>query len=109
MLLNQTDKAVDEELEAISTIYSSTETDIRYNESSYEYLPEKLQKPPEKQRRVYSLDFECLMFRMLKFSWNYIVLNEFRWNLIKSFMIIIEYKIIKMQLMLKQKKYIIQT
>ena len=41
MLLNQTDVAVDEELEAISTIYNSTETDIGYNESSYEYLPEK--------------------------------------------------------------------
>ena len=38
MLLNQTDMAVDEELEkVIITIYSSTETDIGDNESGYEY------------------------------------------------------------------------
>ena len=38
MLLNQTDVAVDEELEkVIITIYSSTETDIGDNELDYEY------------------------------------------------------------------------
>ena len=38
MLLNQTDVAVDEELEkVIITIYSSTETDIGDNELGYEY------------------------------------------------------------------------
>ena len=38
MLLNQTDVAVDEELEkVIITIYSSTETDIGDNEPGYEY------------------------------------------------------------------------
>ena len=69
MLLNQTDVVVHEELEkVIISIYSSTETDIGVNESGYEYPPEKLQKPPVKQRRVYSLDFECILFRMLKFS-----------------------------------------
>ena len=39
MLLNQTDVAVDEELEkVIITIYSCTETDIGDNESGYEYI-----------------------------------------------------------------------
>ena len=38
MLLNQTDVAVDEELEmVVITVYSSTETDMGYNESGYEY------------------------------------------------------------------------
>ena len=38
MLLNQTDVVVDMELEkVIITIYSSIETDIRDNESDYEY------------------------------------------------------------------------
>ena len=38
MFLNQTDVAVDEELEkVIITIYSSTETDIGDNELGYEY------------------------------------------------------------------------
>ena len=38
MLVNQTDWAVDEELEkVIIAIYSSTETDIWDNESGYEY------------------------------------------------------------------------
>ena len=69
MLINQTDVAVDEELEkVIITIYSSTETGIRDNESGYEFYPEKLKKPPEKQRRVYNLDFECILFRKLKVS-----------------------------------------
>ena len=69
MLLNQTDVAVDEELEkVIITIYSSTETDIRDNESGYGYSPEKLQKPPVKQRRVYRLDLEFILFRTLKLS-----------------------------------------
>ena len=55
MLLHQHDVAVDEELEkVIITIDSSTERDF----GDYETLPEKLQKPPVKQRRVYSLD-EC--------------------------------------------------
>ena len=38
---------------------------------------------------------------MLKISWIYIDHNEIRWNLIK----IIEYKITKIQLMLKQQRY----
>ena len=39
MLINQTNVAVDEELEkVIITIYSSTETDIGDNESGYEYF-----------------------------------------------------------------------
>ena len=77
MLLNQTDLVVDGELEkVVITIYSSTQTDIGDNESGYEYSPEKLQKPPVKQRRVYRLDFECILFRNVKFSRNYIVLNK---------------------------------
>ena len=104
MLLSQTDVAVDEELEkVIITIYSSTETDIG-DESGYEYSPEKLQKPPVKQRRVYSLNFECILFRMLKFSWNYIDLNEIRCQ--KSNKIIIEYKTQKCNLRLNRKKNI---
>ena len=74
MLLNQTDVAVDGRLEkVIITIDNSTQTSRATSN-----LPEKIQKPPAKQRRVYSLDFECILFRMLKFSWNYIVLNESR-------------------------------
>ena len=85
MLPNQTDVAVDEELEkVIVTIYSSTETDIGMTSQATSTLPEKLQKHPVKQRRVYSLDFECILFRMLKFIWNYIVFIEIRWNLLKS-------------------------
>ena len=61
--------AVDEELEkVIITIYSNTEIDIGDNEWAASTLLEKLQKPPVKQRRVYSLDFECILFQMLKFS-----------------------------------------
>ena len=38
MLLNQTDVALDEELEkVVITIYSSTETDIVDNDSGFEY------------------------------------------------------------------------
>ena len=37
------------------------------------------------------LGWECTLFRMLKFSWNYVDLNEIRWNLIKF----IDYKIKK--------------
>ena len=38
MLLNQTDVAVDEELEkVVITVYSSAETDMGDNESGYEY------------------------------------------------------------------------
>ena len=102
MLLNQTDVVVDEDLEkVIIPIDSSTEGTLSRATST---LTEKLQKPPMKQRRVYSWD-ECTQFWMLKISWNYIVLNEIRWNqwnLIKR----IEYKItkIKTQLMLKQNK-----
>ena len=71
MLLNQTDVAVDEDLEkVIIPIDSSTEGTMSRATST---LPEKLQKPPVS---VYSLD-ECTRFRMLKFSWNHIVLNEF--------------------------------
>ena len=74
MLLNQTDVAVDEELEkVIISIDSSTQ-----RSRATSTLSEKLQKPPAKQRRVYSLNFECILFQMLKFSWNYIVLNEIR-------------------------------
>ena len=52
MRLNQTDVAVDVELEkVIITIYSNTETSRAPSTP-----PEKLQEPPVKQRRVYSLD-----------------------------------------------------
>ena len=37
MLLNKTDVAVDEVLEKVIAIYSSTETDIGDNGSGYEY------------------------------------------------------------------------
>ena len=68
-LLNQTDVAVVEELEkVIINIYSSTETDIGTTSRATSTLPEKLRQPPVKQRCVYSLDFECILFRMLKFS-----------------------------------------
>ena len=68
MLLNQTDVAVDEELEkVILAIDSSTETDFGDCESGYEYSSRETTEPPVKQRRVYSLD-ECILIRMLKFS-----------------------------------------
>ena len=69
MLPNQTDVEVDEELEkVIITIDSSTEADIGDHEWARNTLPEKLQIPPVKQRPVYNLDFECTLFRMLKFN-----------------------------------------
>ena len=59
MLLNRTDVAVDKELEkVIITIGSSTEKSGTTSRAT-NTLPEKLQKPPVKQRRVYSLDFDC--------------------------------------------------
>ena len=65
MLLNQTNVVVDENLEmVIIPIDSSTEGTMSRATCA---LPEKLQKPPVKQRRVYSLD-ECTRFRMLKIS-----------------------------------------
>ena len=86
MLLTQTDVAVDEELEkVIISIFSSTETDIGNNESGYEYSPEKLQKPPVNQRRVYCLEFECTLFQMLKLTKITLFLMKFdAGNLIKS-------------------------
>ena len=54
MLLNQTD--VDEDSEVIITIDSSTETDLGTMSRATITLPEKLQKPHVKQRRVYSLE-----------------------------------------------------
>ena len=69
MLLNQTDVEVNEELEkVIITIDSSTEADIGDHEWARSTLPEKPQIPPVKQRHVYNLDFECTLFRMLKFN-----------------------------------------
>ena len=68
MLLNQNDVAVDEEKVIIIATDSSTETDFGEYESSYDSsltLPAKLQKPPVKQRRVFSLT-EYILFRMLK-------------------------------------------
>ena len=57
--------AVDEDLEkVIIPIDSSTEGTMSRATST---LPEKLQKPPAKQMRAYSLN-ECNRFRMLKFS-----------------------------------------
>ena len=79
MLLNQTDVAVDEELEkVILTIGSSTEN-IGDNESGYEYSSGETTETSGETEA-------CLQFglRMLKFSWNYIVLNEIRWHLIQS-------------------------
>ena len=69
MLLSQTDVAVDEKLENViitmtAALRQTSETMSRATST----LPEKLQKPQVKQRRVYSLDFECILFRMLKFS-----------------------------------------
>ena len=65
MFLIQTDAVVDEDLEVvIIRIDSSTEGTMSRVMNT---LPEKLQKPPVKQRRVYSLD-ECIRFRMLKIS-----------------------------------------
>ena len=65
MLLNQSDAVVDEDLErVIITIDRCTEGTMSRDTSA---LPEKLQKSPVKQRRVYSLD-ECTRFRTLKFS-----------------------------------------
>ena len=59
MLLNQTDVAVDEGLEkATITIDSSTSGTTSRATST---LPEKLQKPPVKQRGVYNLDFEYIV------------------------------------------------
>ena len=60
MLLNQTDVVVDEHLDKITIpIDSSTEGTMSRATST---LPEKLQKPPVKQRHVYySLD-ECTRF-----------------------------------------------
>ena len=88
---------VDEDLEkVIIPIYSTTEGTTSRATST---LPEKLQKPPVKQRRVYSLD-ECARFWMSKISWNYIVVNEIRWNLTKR----IEYKITKKKTKKKKKK-----
>ena len=55
MLLNQTD--VDEDSEkVIITIDSSTETNLGTMSRATITLPEKLQKPHVKQRRVYSLE-----------------------------------------------------
>ena len=52
MLLNQTDVVVDEDLEkVIIPIDSSTERTMNRTTGT---LPEKLQKPPVKQRRVYT-------------------------------------------------------
>ena len=65
MLLNQTDVVVDENLEkVIITIDISAEGTMSRATST---RPEKLQKPPVKQRRAYNLD-ECTRFRMMKFS-----------------------------------------
>ena len=57
MLRHQNDVSVDEDLEkVIITIDSSTETDFGTTSQVTSTLPEKLQKPTVKQRRVYSLD-----------------------------------------------------
>ena len=81
MFLNQTHVVVDEDLETvIIPVDSSTEETMSRAAST---LPEKLQNPPVKQRRVYSLD-KCTRFWMLNISRNNIVLDfEIRWNLIK--------------------------
>ena len=65
MPLNQTDVVVDEDLDTVTIpIDSSTEGTMSRATST---LPEKLQKPPVKQRCIYSLD-ECTRFRILKNS-----------------------------------------
>ena len=64
MLQNQTDVAVEEELEnVIITMRQTSGTTTRTTST----LPEQLQKTPVKQMRVYSLD-ECTLVRLLKNS-----------------------------------------
>ena len=81
MLLHQNDVAVDEELEVIITIDSSTETDFGDYASGYQYsFGESTESSMETEA--------CLHIGwMLKFSWNYFVLNEIRWKLIKPYRI----------------------
>ena len=68
MLLNQTDVTVDEKLEnVIITIDSSPETDIGDYESGFEYSSGETTETSRETEAVYSLDFECILFRMLKF------------------------------------------
>ena len=85
MLLNQTEVAVNEKLEkVIITIDSCTETYIGDNESGYEYSSGETTETSSETEARLQLGLQCILFWMLKFSWNYIVLNEIRWHLIKS-------------------------
>ena len=62
MLINQTDVAVDEELEkVIITIDSNTKTNFMDYKSGYKYSSGETTEPPANQRRVYNLD-KCILF-----------------------------------------------
>ena len=85
MLLNQTDLTVDEELEkAIITIYSSTETDIRDNESGYEYSSGETAETSIETEACLQLGLRVHTVPNVEFCWNYVVHNAIRWNLIES-------------------------
>ena len=67
-LLNQTDVVIDEELEKVITIYISTDTDIGGSASGYEYPSGETTETSSETEACLHLDFECILFRMLKFS-----------------------------------------